>query len=141
MLFRRHAGRHVSTHEESPSFASLLVKKRLLASVGHRRRRRRHLISFCQPRIPRQWRLCALPTFLLGFTAQDFLFPAPRMAPAVARRRCIRCECTALVQYVNRVRRLFKLFTSFLFSFFFLIFFWICCGKVKGGYMSIWKRF
>lgn len=38
---------------------------------------------------PRQWRLCAFSTFLLGFTSQDFLFPATWMT-----LRAAVCSCT-----------------------------------------------
>lgn len=50
---------------------------------------------------PRQWWLCAFSSFLLGFTSQDFLFPAswmtlrvavPATAPACSRTVVAQCK-------------------------------------------------
>lgn len=43
---------------------------------------------------PRQWRLCAFPVFLLGFTSQDFLLPATWMTLRGRGRSCSTQPCS-----------------------------------------------
>ena len=57
-------------------FASLTVKARRARFPSETSRPPQSCLTAADPR---QWRLCAFPVFLLGFTSQDFLFPATWM--------------------------------------------------------------